>query len=412
MFGVALDRVQSLFSRDFLTAAFGPWLVFTVSNLLMLEAMSPAAFSPGWATPLSRLLEQDAAKQALAGAAGVVVVTALAALTVPLQPALRAALAGSWLPTRLQGFLRLSEVRRRRAMNAKIEALSLQQLLMQLTLPEDKSSEIEKYSEKLRIARREGMSAKETDPASLKNGINAIDHLLKAQNYDKVKGAFDAVEHALKKNDARKSKEAVRMHLEFLEALEILRTANKREIGILHADLGIMFPRDEVAPTRLGNIIGGLRTYALLRYGINLDVIWPRLRFVLPKDSPLFSALADSEARVALLVLMVFMSVSFTIFWTMGLFLCGSSSVMFLAVAVGGPILTWGWYWLACQAYLEYGNLVRAALDLHRHNLMRALCLDLPYDSSNEQKRWTSVSQWLAYGQSEAVFQFSHRETM
>jgi hypothetical protein len=174
-------------------------------------------------------------------------------------------------------------------------------------------------------------------------------------------------------------------------------------MGAADAQLRRSFPADPAAllPTRLGNVLRAAESRAGEPYGLDAVVAWPRL-YPLLSDS--VRAVVDDQRD--------------------GLDLAARFCAVFAAAAAvsAGLLLTAGWWllvpaaclalaWLsyrgAVAAAVAYGEGIRAAIDLHRFDLLTALRLPLP--ATLEQERAINEQLSLFLRQSWPVdFVYSH----
>ncbi|MDX6749283.1 hypothetical protein SH611_05650 [Geminicoccaceae bacterium 1502E] len=139
--------------------------------------------------------------------------------------------------------------------------------------------------------------------------------------------------------------------------------------------------------------------YALLRYNISLDFFWPRLRTILNRHAALNDALDQAETHLAFLVLTFFLIVAFAITWSVVPVANLGPLSLFLGVAVAGPAAAWCWLGLVAEAEVTLGQLVRSALDLHRHELLQALRVGVPRRHEDERRLWGILREALAHGE-------------
>ncbi len=156
-----------------------------------------------------------------------------------------------------------------------------------------------------------------------------------------------------------------------------------------------------LAPTSMGNIGRTIRSYALTRYQLDLDILWTRLQSALQKDgAAYFSSLQDSKAQLDCTVTMVWLSAIFTLLWTVALlYFCADSTMMeFRVVGISGTVATIISYWLACSSYRTFADVVRSCVDLFRLKVIDGLSLPQPYGSEEERELWRRVGDAIGYG--------------
>jgi hypothetical protein len=157
------------------------------------------------------------------------------------------------------------------------------------------------------------------------------------------------------------------------------------------------FPADpsKILPTRLGNALRAAESYPGddERYGADAVFFWPRLYLVLPDQT----RLALAQARAAMEQMLVVTTLLMT----------AAPAAVVIGLAGPLPLALWtsatvGCLLLALLAYrsavgaaVTFGDLVRAAFDLHRRDLLTQLGLAPPETLDEERALWKAVSQQL-----------------
>jgi len=161
---------------------------------------------------------------------------------------------------------------------------------------------------------------------------------------------------------------------------------------------GYPYDEEQVMPTRLGNVIGNFEDYARAQYGISAVPLWPRLVGVLdPRNA---TVLDDAKTSFDFALNCLFL-------------LCGAAALTLgLAIARGGNaqvmvaaglrvavflVLAGVAYGAAVDRAQEWGTHVKAAIDLHRRELLKRLGYDYTLaDIADEKERIWSVlaSEW------------------
>ncbi len=145
------------------------------------------------------------------------------------------------------------------------------------------------------------------------------------------------------------------------------RTAEQEdEYARLDAELA-GYPVDprRLMPTRLGNLLGAAEAYPEVRYGLTTSVCWPRLWLLLPKETQ--ETLAGARERLNSGARALTWGVLFVV-WTVWAWWALPAALAAAAAA----------YWAMLGAAGVYGSLLRAAFDLHRFDLYKALHWPLP----------------------------------
>lgn len=147
--------------------------------------------------------------------------------------------------------------------------------------------------------------------------------------------------------------------------------------------------RDTMMPTRFGNVIRAAEQEAR-RYGMDAATAWPRLYVTLPDT---FTAhFATAAAAVDLTVTISFLGGLFAV--AGGVFaLIMLPWYGFLACVLCGALVAWLGYRAAVRAAFGYGELIRAAFDVHRWLLLDAMGLTRPADLGAEREQWRQLHQ-------------------
>ncbi len=166
----------------------------------------------------------------------------------------------------------------------------------------------------------------------------------------------------------------------------------------------LQFPRhrDEVAPTKLGNVIAAVHSYANETYGIDATLVLPRLSTVLSTGAK--QRIQDAEERMALIMWSGFIAIVTGIAGSL-LFAYGMKPLESLAMLIGSLVL-FGFliYPAAVSSALAYGDQLRIAFDSERGAVLKMLGIALPGDEASssyiwkEADIWSGIGQWWEYG--------------
>ena len=156
---------------------------------------------------------------------------------------------------------------------------------------------------------------------------------------------------------------------------------------------------DRVLPTRLGNIIKAAEEYPADkgRYGMDAVFFWPRLIAVIPD-----AARADlSDARASMTLLLNVSTLAFLL--GLGSFTALAAAMLhpaaaFWACGAGGLVLAALAYRSALAPGRIYAELVRAAFDLYRVDLLNQLKFALPDNLDEERALWDNLAQQMYRG--------------
>ncbi|OPG07478.1 hypothetical protein B1R27_13315 [Streptomyces sp. GKU 895] len=146
---------------------------------------------------------------------------------------------------------------------------------------------------------------------------------------------------------------------------------------------------DRLMPTRLGNILAAAEQQAD-RYGMDAATAWPRLYTALPEP---FTILLGQAATS--LELMITVSVLGGLFALVACPIAAAALSWYWAPLLlwAGGLLAWAGYRGALGAAGRYGELVRAAFDVHRWLLLDAMGLSRPESWAAELRQWEQIHQ-------------------
>lgn len=160
-----------------------------------------------------------------------------------------------------------------------------------------------------------------------------------------------------------------------------------------------------LAPTGFGNIGRTMRSYALRRYGMDLDIFWSRFQKAMADTtSKMPDNLAGQKSQVDFLVNMLWLTLLTGIVWTPVLWIEGAHPVLFVGVAIVTPALGWLLYDAACRAYLVFADQLRAAVDFFRFEVLNQLQISVPNGTEDEEKLWERLGNRIGYARKDATF--------
>jgi hypothetical protein len=165
-------------------------------------------------------------------------------------------------------------------------------------------------------------------------------------------------------------------------------------------------PSNILAATEMGNIARTIRSYALNRYSLDLDVLWSRLQAIVQGKKEFFSSLQDAKTQLDFLVSLCWVTAVFWILWSVLVPLYSHDYLLFGIIMFAGPALTWLWYRLACESYTAFADLMRTSVDLYRFELLDAMNLPRPRDLDDENALWERVAQAIGFEDSDVHFEY------
>lgn len=169
-----------------------------------------------------------------------------------------------------------------------------------------------------------------------------------------------------------------------------LNTLNPRECleyAALDREVILLHPAADSAllPTALGNRLRAAEEYPEVRYGLNAVVTWPRLWPLLPEAFQVAVGEARGQVNAAVRI------------FGWGLLFCIWGVWAWWTIPVGGGLMLAAWL-RALSASEVYGNLLRAAFDLHRFALYEQLRWPLPEDTAEERAWGERLTVYLYRG--------------
>ncbi len=161
-----------------------------------------------------------------------------------------------------------------------------------------------------------------------------------------------------------------------------------------------------LALTAMGNIGQSIRSYAITRYNMDLDIFWSRLQSSIKSNDGYFTMLQDIKVQVDCMVSLVWLCAIFSLIWTPWMFF-QRASVEFAVAGVAGFLSIW-LYSLACSSYAVFADVMRSAVDLFRFKLLDDLHLGLPARPEEESYLWERLGNITGYARKE-IIQYKHK---
>lgn len=161
-------------------------------------------------------------------------------------------------------------------------------------------------------------------------------------------------------------------------------------------------------PTRLGNTMRSAESYGRARYGMDLPFWWSRLWSLLPEGEQTLveNSLTGLISMLALALLLLTNGVDGAVYLLR--VSSGLSQLWAPAFLVGSWVLAWLCYEGAIVQARSYGQRLRAAVDLHRFELLEALHQPLPATPLAERELWGWLTDWAYSGAAGPAFSKSY----
>lgn len=230
---------------------------------------------------------------------------------------------------------------------------------------------------------------------------------------DVFRGAFKTLREALEANastlptsnstkDIALARRLSKAFDSFFEAIEDGRKNARFEASRCIAKRDALFVANDPRPTRLGNLRAQIEEYCQSVYGVDLDYLWPRLRFGIDHDEDKFEPLEQAETQLnfALMMLLLVMVSSFG--WLSHLLCTSADPVLLATIGLLVPILNFAFYLVVVASQRLLVATMKAVIDRFRLALLAALNLPPPKDYAEERAAWQKLeemSQGLRIGQ-------------
>jgi len=445
MFGQVLDKLDSYFGRAFLLARYVPWLLCLAANLVIAAIEYPAFRASLWAD-LVDVKGESAAILVIV----LLAVWVLAYASSPVVEFIIGVLEGRDLWDFPRRLLVLPHAWRRefldRRTDEKFESLA-------------ESDSFDRLIDDLADARRAGRQWRAIrDAAAIARAASLVGQLSRARQLiepialERLQAAARALAAALRENCA----EAQRLWFDdrppaapttlagkvrawlgrppvsagfamtpaaarrlattlaslhramWSEIIPFAKALSQQEDQRAAVERNRRFAPEVLAPTRLGNEAAALRSYCETRYGIDFDFFWPRFLLVARNDQKLSDALSSAKIQVDFSVLVLTLSIGSLLAWAVALFVGGTSALTAAAVIGVGPLAVGGWLGLVHASYAGFADVVRAAIDLHRFDVLAALRQPLPVTSQGEALCWDGVQRLSLFDEHRANVTFRH----
>jgi hypothetical protein len=407
-----LEKLGTLLPKSFVIANFFPMLLFVALNGLMLFWMSNS-----FRETVANYLALSPARQAFIGFPILIAITLAAYISSTLNLVQREILEGRHLPAPLKAGLSASQQWRK--------TLSNDQFVQVRVARRDLRSL--KGSARLLAARQRGKSEQAVCTYSVDSdaakAIFAIDR--RRIRYEPILAAdlekaialladqlaqcpVDQLDPADQDYDNKVLLD--RDHRALLECLEYAVEQVENDYTALFNYKEFNYSRFRLAPTAMGNIAESVRSYAKSRYSMNLDPFWSRLQKILVNDEKFYSMLVDAKTQLDFLISLFWVTVCFTIIWTVQLLYFRNSILAFLLVALGGPILSFLWYRIALQNYRAFADILRTSIDLYRFDLLDSFHIERPGGNVAERETWIRLNQLIGFGDADVVVRYHHSD--
>jgi hypothetical protein len=401
--GTLLDRLQGFLGKAYFLAGFLPMMVFLTLNALLAAAVFPDA-----AERLRGVARLDAAGNALTWLGLLLLAYLLGLLVWSLNPTIRQCLEGQYLPKPVRRWLAGLQQRELKALLARRRPLMGEVFEFRWITTGDDTWPVQ-----LVAARKQGAKR---PVAEVSPGLRAASGRLQGRRdrleeigFEELKGLFELLRAELEAKPADKIPELDQLQREFRELLAFVHQSVEAAFAELTSEVGIRYPKNPagVRPTRLANQAEVQREYGLRRYGLDIELYWLRLQKIARADERFLPVVEDAKTQLDFSVTTVALLTLLTVVWVPLSLVFAPTPGLFLLVSAVGPLSIWVFTHVVNQNYRAFAEAVRSAVDLYRFDLLGALHLPLPPDSTAEKQLWADLMKGTV-GESDTALAYLH----
>lgn len=168
----------------------------------------------------------------------------------------------------------------------------------------------------------------------------------------------------------------------------------------LATDRGLEFGnREDVAPTRFGNVGMSAQAFSMRAYQCNLALISSSLRRAIAKEQDTATTLENCKSQLDFFVACFWLSLFQAFGWAVTFAICGEC-VGAIASVLAGPAICWLlWYGAAVEQYRVLQSLLMSAVNSPlRFQVLSDLRIGLPADITEERELWRSINLAIGFG--------------
>lgn len=406
--GSFLDRLQGFFSKSFILSGFLPLAAVLILNGLLLQWVLPET------RPILRELLLPASGSVLPNWVLLGVLTyVLGMVLASLNPGLRHLLEGRFLPAPIQDWKRRQFYAELQERQAERETLSTELFRLRKASQPDKG-----WVKALMEARLIGDKLPD-DGEPLDSGLKQRYAQLKERQLgwqpvrlDELQSLFTPLKSELQSRPASKIPELDRMQVGFAELLEYACGKVEIEYSRVEVAIRLRYPRrvGGLQPTQLANLAEVHREYGLDRFGLDSDLFWLRLLKLARADKDFYPLLDDAKTQLDFAVAVTVLLGLTVLVWFPLSMLFAPTIWPYLLIAVIGLPAVVIFYRVVIQAYGTFAEVVRAALDLYRFDMLKALHLQLPEDLAEEKDTWQKLARLAAGAGVDLVYQHGEQK--
>jgi hypothetical protein len=206
-----------------------------------------------------------------------------------------------------------------------------------------------------------------------------------------------------------RSRQLARAHALLEEEESAATPAERSRLADRFETLFPTFPlhltREDMAPTRLGNLLKSAETYPRERYGVDAIRVWPRLYPLLPGN--VTSSLVAARSSMEFLLSVSLLSVLYVPLASIYMIAAGAPLIWILTGLGVGSLISFATYFASFAPTVSYGEQLRSAFDLHRLDLLRETRLPMPRTLDEERAAWRNLILHLERGEPDPNWRFA-----
>jgi hypothetical protein len=390
--GTLVERAQGFFSRSFVFAGLLPALVLIALNMFCALAVFPATWQ--W---LERVINLTGLQQVLVGLLLFLLIVVLGMFLWGINPGLRRLTEGHYLPRTLAEALKAKRTEELRHIETQRD--DIKELIKFRRAIQPERGWVAQLR-KARIGVPDSSSAKKVNAGELQEKYAAL--IIQRENgeeitYSKMRNFFEKLYKALEQQSPNQiGNDLDALQVGFDDLLNYAAWRAELSIPVkqsLMTSFLQRYPRyANTGPTRLSSMAAAHREQMLLRYGIDIELFWPRLLKYACADESFYPILEDTRTQLDFSVAITAVLGITTAMWFF-LAILAPSVIPIIVIVLVGPPMTYFAYHSILQNYLTFSETLRSAVDLFRFDLLKTLQVAAPADSTGEKVLWELLTR-------------------
>jgi hypothetical protein len=394
MFTTLLSNLQTLISSRFLVASFFPTMAFWFSHATMLFLLN-APFREYVRSNIG----QTAGLTAVITAAALIWVALSAYAAFALLPTIQSLMEGNWYPW-IVAIFAPSQMNHFEQLDHEIaENLKLRGAFGTTAAGQTRAKA---WQDALRTARRAGNGVPNNDYTDIAQSAKEVAKLASLRRRSRailgtsIDSAVARLTLDLRVNNADLPGPGGDFALEATRKLlwDLIAYADQYAVTqyrSLVTKRQFNFGSLPLAPTRMGNVAKTVQSYAIGRYDFNFELLWSRLQVLAQKDKDFGPLLQAAKTQLDFLISCSALTFLWALPWSIWLYFTSGPALVFLGVAICGPLVGYVWYLVAVAQYRTLADLLRSSIDLFRFDLLTALHYPQPDGVKEERDIWEIV---------------------